>query len=159
MEGTMAATRIPIPEWAKTPKTDNRLELSLSEVDLVVRTVNCLEDHGIFTVEDLLTSTPKQLLEIPNLGEKTLDTIYLALEKIGFYRPGTSARDAGVGPVATQELCPVGRLNLRAASWKSHHESISSRKPALGLILGLAIFTLCSRGSAGRLDPLPRTRL
>ena len=84
----MAVTRIPIPEWAKSQKSDNRLELSLSEVDLVVRTVNCLEDHGIFTVEDLLNSTPRQLLEIPNLGEKTLETIYLALEKIGFYRPG-----------------------------------------------------------------------
>jgi DNA-directed RNA polymerase subunit alpha len=84
----MAVTRVPIPEWAKTQKTDNRLELSLSEIDLVVRTVNCLEDNGIFTVQDLLNSTPKQLLEIPNLGEKTLDTIYVALEKIGFYRPG-----------------------------------------------------------------------
>ena len=84
----MAVTRIPIPEWAKTQKTDNRLESSLSEIDLVVRTVNCLEDHGIFTVEDLLNATPDQLLEIPNLGEKTLDTIYVALEKIGFYRPG-----------------------------------------------------------------------
>ena len=77
----MAVTRIPIPAWATTQKTDNRLELSLSEIDLVVRTVNCLEDHGIFTIEDLLNSTPKQLLEIPNLGEKTLDTIYAALGK------------------------------------------------------------------------------
>ena len=84
----MAVTRIPIPEWAKTQKTDNRLDLSLSEIDLVVRTVNCLEDHGIFTIADLLNSTPKELLEIPNLGEKTLETIYAALEKIGFYRPG-----------------------------------------------------------------------
>ncbi len=84
----MAVTRVPIPTWAKTQKSDNRLELSLSEIDLVVRTVNCLEDHGIFTVNDLLTATPKQLLEIPNLGEKTLETIYAALEKIGFYRPG-----------------------------------------------------------------------
>ena len=49
----MAVTRVPIPEWAKTQKNDNRLELSLSEIDLVVRTVNCLEDHGIFTVQDL----------------------------------------------------------------------------------------------------------
>jgi len=94
----MAVTRIPIPDWAKTQKTDNRLELSLSEVDLVVRTVNCLEDHGIFTVADLLSSTPKQLLEIPNLGEKTLETIYVALEKIGFYRPGRQP----AGPVQVQ---------------------------------------------------------
>jgi DNA-directed RNA polymerase subunit alpha len=91
----MAVTRIPIPDWAKAHKTDNRLELSLSEIDLVVRTVNCLEDNGIFTVEDLLNSSPQQLLEIPNLGEKTLDTIYAALEKIGFYRPGRTP----AGPV------------------------------------------------------------
>jgi DNA-directed RNA polymerase subunit alpha len=84
----MAVTRVPIPAWAKTQKSDNRLDLSLSEIDLVVRTVNCLEDHGIFTVADLLNATPKQLLEIPNLGEKTLETVYVALEKIGFYRPG-----------------------------------------------------------------------
>src|SRR5271157_204280 len=84
----MAVTRVPIPEWAKTQRSDNRVELSLSEIDLVVRTVNCLEDHGIFTVGDLLNSSPKQLLEIPNLGEKTLETIYVALEKIGYYRPG-----------------------------------------------------------------------
>ena len=89
----MAVTRVPIPVWAKTEKTDNRLELSLSEIDLVVRTVNCLEDHGVFTVGDLLTSTPKQLLEIPNLGEKTLETIYAALEKIGYYRPWRQPAD------------------------------------------------------------------
>ena len=82
----MAVTRIPIPAWARTQKADDRLELSLSEIDLAVRTVNCLEDQRIFTVQDLLSRKPEQLLEIPNLGEKTLETIYEALEKIGFYR-------------------------------------------------------------------------
>lgn len=84
----MAVTRIPIPDWARTQKADERLELSLAEIDLAVRTVNCLEDQGIFTVQDLLNCTPQRLLEIPNLGEKTLETLYAALEKIGFYRRG-----------------------------------------------------------------------
>ncbi len=104
----MAVTRVPIPEWAMTQKDDNRLELSLSEIDLVVRTVNCLEDHGIFTVQDLLNSTPKQLLEIPNLGEKTLETIYEALEKIGFYRPGRQPASA----VAAQVRLPPKNFAL-----------------------------------------------
>jgi DNA-directed RNA polymerase subunit alpha len=82
----MAVTRIPIPDWARTQKADDRLDLSLSEIDLIVRTVNCLEEQSIFTVRDLLNCTPQRLLEIPNLGEKTLETIYEALEKIGFYR-------------------------------------------------------------------------
>ncbi|MHB1038313.1 MAG: DNA-directed RNA polymerase subunit alpha C-terminal domain-containing protein [Pirellulales bacterium] len=82
----MAVTRIPIPAWARNQKTDDRLERSLSEIDLIVRTVNCLEEQGIFTVQDLLNCAPQRLLEIPNLGEKTRDAIYEALEKIGYYR-------------------------------------------------------------------------
>jgi len=81
----MAVTRIPIPHWARTEKTDNRLELSLAEIGLIVRTVNVLEEDGIFTVGDLLNCTPERLLKISNLGQKTLDTIYEALEKLGFH--------------------------------------------------------------------------
>jgi DNA-directed RNA polymerase subunit alpha len=95
----MAVTRIPIPAWAKNQKADNRLELSLSETNLIVRTVNCLEEKGIFTVQNLLNRTPKQLLEIPNFGEKTLETIYEALEKIGFHR--TAKPD---GPTAPKDF-------------------------------------------------------
>jgi DNA-directed RNA polymerase subunit alpha len=82
----MAVTRIPIPAWARTQKADDRLELSLAEIDLTVRTVNCLEEEKIFTVLDLLQCTRERLLQITNLGEKTVETIYAALEKLGFYR-------------------------------------------------------------------------
>ena len=46
------------------------------ELGLIVRTVNLLEEDGIFT----------RLLRISNIGEKTLATIYEALAKIGFQR-------------------------------------------------------------------------
>jgi DNA-directed RNA polymerase subunit alpha len=82
----MAVTRIPIPAWMRTQRADHRLELNLAEIDLEPRTINCLEGYRIFTVSDLLRRTHEQLLEIPNLGEKTLGTLYVALEKIGFYR-------------------------------------------------------------------------
>ena len=63
-----------------------RLEMSTAEIGLTVRTTNCLEERGIFTVRDLLNSSPDQLLSIANFGEKTLEEVYKALEKIGFYR-------------------------------------------------------------------------
>ena len=66
----MAVTRVRIPEWAKTQKTDNRMELSLSEVDLVVRTVNCLEDHGIFTVRRLAELHAEELWRFPTSVRK-----------------------------------------------------------------------------------------
>jgi DNA-directed RNA polymerase subunit alpha len=64
-----------------------RLEMSIAEIELSVRTTNCLEETGIFTVRDLLNTTPKKLLSISNFGEKTLEEVYQALAKLGFERP------------------------------------------------------------------------
>ena len=63
-----------------------RLEMSTAEIGLSVRTTNCLEEKGIFTVNDLLHCTRDDLLSISNFGEKTLEEVYKALEGVGFYR-------------------------------------------------------------------------
>jgi DNA-directed RNA polymerase subunit alpha len=63
-----------------------RLEMSTAEIGLTVRTTNCLEERGIFTVNDLLHATREDLLSISNFGEKTLEEVYSSLEKIGFHR-------------------------------------------------------------------------
>ncbi len=63
-----------------------RLEMSTAEIGLSVRTTNCLEERGIFTVRDLLHCTPADLLSISNFGEKTLEEVYKALESVGFNR-------------------------------------------------------------------------
>jgi DNA-directed RNA polymerase subunit alpha len=109
----MAVTRIPIPDWARDTKADDRFELSLAEIDLPVRTVNCLEDQSIFTVKDLLTCTPQRLLEIPNFGEKTLEAVYLALEKIGFRRGSRRPADERGGQPAAN---PADYALLRETS-------------------------------------------
>jgi DNA-directed RNA polymerase subunit alpha len=81
-------TRIPLnqAELANQGLKD-RLEMSTAEIGLAVRTTNCLEEKGIFTVDDLLNTTREDLLSISNFGEKTLEEVYKALERIGFYRP------------------------------------------------------------------------
>tara|TARA_E500000081_G_scaffold77943_1_gene79501 strand:+ start:532 stop:804 length:273 start_codon:yes stop_codon:yes gene_type:complete len=80
-------TRIPLPAGGnKAENLSDRLEMSTAEIGLSVRTTNCLEERGIFTVNDLLNCSPEDLLEISNFGEKTLEEVYSALETIGFYR-------------------------------------------------------------------------
>jgi DNA-directed RNA polymerase subunit alpha len=82
-------TRIPLCAVDTQIKSlHNRLEMSTAEIGLSVRTTNCLEEKGIFTVNDLLHRTRDDLLSISNFGEKTLEEVYKALEKIGFYRKG-----------------------------------------------------------------------
>jgi DNA-directed RNA polymerase subunit alpha len=81
-------TRIPLsPEDNQTQTLDERLAMSTAEIGLSVRTTNCLEERGIFSVKDLLYCTRKDLLGISNFGEKTLEEVYNALEGVGFYRP------------------------------------------------------------------------
>ncbi len=90
----MARTRIPLSQVeVQTRNLGENLDLGTAEIGLTVRTTNCLEDRGIFTVRELLNTTRLELLSIANFGEKTLDEVYRALAEIGFPRS-----DADVKP-------------------------------------------------------------
>lgn len=81
-------TRIPLNRAeAQDEYLKARLEMSTAEIGLAVRTTNCLEERGVFTVHDLLHCTRDELLSISNFGEKTLEEVYKALEDFGFSRP------------------------------------------------------------------------
>ncbi len=80
-------TRIPLSAIADDKQVlSQRLDMSLAEIGLTVRTTNCLEERGIFTVRDLLNCKPQFLLSISNFGEKTLEEVYTALVGVGFVR-------------------------------------------------------------------------
>jgi len=82
-------TRIPLNRaYESTIDLREKLQMSCAEIGLAVRTTNCLEERGVFTVDDLLNCKREDLLSISNFGEKTLEEVYKALESIGFYRPG-----------------------------------------------------------------------
>ena len=84
----MAVTRVPLSKAEEEQREKElKLEMSTAEIGLTVRTTNCLEEKGVFTVRDLLKTTPSELLSISNFGEKTLEEVYKALEAIGFPRP------------------------------------------------------------------------
>jgi DNA-directed RNA polymerase subunit alpha len=84
-----AMTRIPLNRaYENTIDMREKLQMSCAEIGLAVRTTNCLEERGVFTVDDLLNCKREDLLSISNFGEKTLEEVYKALESIGFYRPG-----------------------------------------------------------------------
>ena len=68
----MARTRIPLnAAEGRAQSLAGRLDLSTAEIGLTVRTTNCLEERGVFTVDDLLHCTREDLLSISNFGEKT----------------------------------------------------------------------------------------
>ena len=58
------------------------LEMSIEEMDLSVRSYNCLKRANIHTVEDLIKKTEEDMLKVRNLGKKSLDEVIL---KLGTY--------------------------------------------------------------------------
>lgn len=59
------------------------LEQSIEELDLSVRSYNCLKRAGINTVEDLANKTEDDMMKVRNLGRKSLDEVLKKLEELG----------------------------------------------------------------------------
>lgn len=57
--------------------------MSIEEMDLSVRSYNCLKRAGIHTIEDLTKKTEEDMLKVRNLGTKSLDEVILKLESYG----------------------------------------------------------------------------
>jgi DNA-directed RNA polymerase subunit alpha len=64
---------------------ESKLSMSLAELKLSVRAMNCLESENIHTVRDLVQKTEDQLLEVRNFGETTLSEVKDKLHELGLY--------------------------------------------------------------------------
>ncbi len=60
------------------------LEMVIEELDLSVRSFNCLKRAGINTVEDLTNKTEEDMMKVRNLGLKSLEEVIQKLESLGF---------------------------------------------------------------------------
>lgn len=58
------------------------LEMTIEELDLSVRSFNCLKRAGINTVEDLTNRTEEDMMRVRNLGRKSLDEVVAKLESL-----------------------------------------------------------------------------
>lgn len=60
------------------------LEMTIEELDLSVRSFNCLKRAGINTVEDLISRSEEDMMRVRNLGRKSLDEVVSKLNVLGF---------------------------------------------------------------------------
>jgi len=59
------------------------LEMTIEELDLSVRSFNCLKRAGINTVEDLIGKTEEDMMKVRNLGRKSLEEVMNKLHSMG----------------------------------------------------------------------------
>ena len=59
------------------------LEMTIEELDMSVRSFNCLKRAGIDTVEDLTNRTEEDMIKVRNLGKKSLEEVIQKLQSLG----------------------------------------------------------------------------
>ncbi len=78
----------PITETLMVEKDDKGkekiLEMTIEELDLSVRSFNCLKRAGINTVNDLIEKSEEEMMKVRNLGKKSFDEVREKLHSLGF---------------------------------------------------------------------------
>lgn len=66
-----------------TDEKEKVLEMNIDELELSVRSYNCLKRAGINTVQELINKTPEDMMKVRNLGRKSLDEVVAKLKELG----------------------------------------------------------------------------
>ena len=66
-----------------TDEKEKALEMNIDELELSVRSYNCLKRAGINTVQELINKTPEDMMKVRNLGRKSLDEVLAKLKELG----------------------------------------------------------------------------
>ena len=64
-------------------KKDKLLEMTIEELDLSVRSYNCLKRAGIHTAQELANRTEDEMMKVRNMGRKSLEEVVAKLEELG----------------------------------------------------------------------------
>ena len=63
---------------------DKILEMTIEDLELSVRSFNCLKRANINTVDDLISKSPEEMMKVRNLGKKSFDEVRAKLNSLGF---------------------------------------------------------------------------
>ena len=80
---------VAMPKMVEKDETtqEKTLEMTIEDLDLSVRSFNCLKRAGIHTVEDLVNKTESEMMEVRNLGRKSFEEVMQKLASLGYKFP------------------------------------------------------------------------
>ena len=81
LSDTVSAGSTVVEKSADRP--DTKLAITIDELDLSVRSFNCLKRANINTVADLISKTGEDMMKVRNMGKKSLDEVQKKLEMMG----------------------------------------------------------------------------
>ncbi len=78
-----AAKNVPVITEGPKGQEPSSMTMSIDELELSVRSYNCLKRAGINTVEELCSKTPEDMMKVRNLGRKSLEEVLAKLKELG----------------------------------------------------------------------------
>ena len=75
--------KIEVMNEQESDEKEKVLEMNIDELELSVRSYNCLKRAGINTVEELCSKTPEDMMKVRNLGRKSLEEVLAKLKELG----------------------------------------------------------------------------
>lgn len=78
-----AAKNVPVITEGPKGQEPSSMSMSIDELELSVRSYNCLKRAGINTVEELCSKTPEDMMKVRNLGRKSLEEVLAKLKELG----------------------------------------------------------------------------
>ena len=78
------ARKVEVMSEKKSDEKEKVLEMNIDELELSVRSYNCLKRAGINTVEDLINKSEDDMMKVRNLGRKSLEEVVEKLNSLGF---------------------------------------------------------------------------
>lgn len=80
---------VALPKMVEKDETSQvkTLEMTIEDLDLSVRSFNCLKRAGIHTVEDLVNKTEGEMMKVRNLGRKSFEEVMQKLASLGYKFP------------------------------------------------------------------------
>ena len=80
---SLAVSNVEIMVEKEEDQKEKVLEMTIEELDLSVRSYNCLKRAGINTVEELANKSEDDMMKVRNLGKKSLEEVIQKLEELG----------------------------------------------------------------------------
>ena len=77
-----SARKVEVMSEKKNDEKEKVLEMNIDELELSVRSYNCLKRAGINTVEELISKSPEDMMKVRNLGKKSLDEVLEKLKEL-----------------------------------------------------------------------------
>ena len=102
-----------------------QLQMTIEELDLSVRSFNCLKRANINTVEDLISKTEDEMMKVRNLGRKSLEEVINKLAMMGLHLAGEEKQLTCAAPrskilTRRKQKCPelVSSVRLPISAWR-----------------------------------------